>query len=54
MIEKIFTFISLLYIFLIYVDFDITTKIGKIKFFLFELFTFIKVKIINTLKNKFY
>ena len=53
MIEKIFTFISLLYIFLIYVDFDITTKIGKIKFFLFELFTFIKVKIINTLKNKF-
>ena len=52
MIEKIFGLISLFFFVLRYIDTDITTKVGKFKFFLFKLFQFVKTKIINSSKNK--
>lgn len=52
MLEKALGAISLILLLLIYGDFKITTKIGKFKFFLFEIFTFVKAKILNSVKNK--
>ena len=52
MLEKIIGLISLFLFALRFIETDITTKIGKFKFFLSNLFSFAKVSIINTSKNK--